>query len=185
MLVEKHVQCLVSHPSKNKPISVDIQIDIEEEILKEKNCKIINDTVFASILNDFFEDDIGIAFHASMVLHDNHRDIDYVGTVSAIVQRILDESKMLTKYVRGSIFSPMAEKTVEMDIETQIAKQVIEENNGGVIHDTVFLSIFNKFRIADINIILHQNMILHDDHREINYIGTTDEIIQRILDESE
>ncbi len=184
-MLTRYVQCLVSHPSHDGVIPVDIEIDIEEEIIRENNCRIINDTVFASILYDFFNANIGIAFHKSMTLHENHRNIDHVGTASSIIQCILDESKMLTKYVRCSTHSPLEERIVEMDIEIQICKKVAEEDNGKVIHDTVFLSIFNKFWITGIDIILHRSMILHDEHREIDYIGTTDEIIQRILNELE
>jgi len=92
-MLTRYVQCLVFRPEQGM-VQVDIEIDVEEEIVKECNCKIINDTVCALILHNFFAvNNIGIAFHKSMTLHESHRDIEYVGTISAIIQRILDESE--------------------------------------------------------------------------------------------
>lgn len=83
-MVRRYVAFSVYHPGKERKIGVDIEVDADNDTN-------VFDDVIIPILNDFVEAGLD-ASYGEIKLHDTYSHPDYVGNVSDIIHRILEES---------------------------------------------------------------------------------------------
>ncbi len=91
---------------------------------------------------------------------------------------------MTKKYVSCMVFHPYEKKRVEVDIEVEAKEEITQEDNSSLIYGYVINPIINEFIMAGLDAIFPEDTLFYDQYQQSDYVGTVDEIIHRILDES-
>ncbi len=91
---------------------------------------------------------------------------------------------MYKKYVSCMVFHPSEKKQVEVDIEVEVKEEIMQEDNLNLVFGYVVNPIINEFIMAGLDVVFPEDIFFYDRHQQPNYVGTVDEIIHRILEES-
>ncbi len=91
---------------------------------------------------------------------------------------------MTKKYVSCMVFHPYEKKQVEVDIEVEVKEEITQEDNLNLVYNYVVNPVINEFIMAGLDATFPEDVLLYDQYQQPNYVGTVDEIIHRILDES-
>ncbi len=93
---------------------------------------------------------------------------------------------MLTKrYIQCRAHHIGRNEYIEIDIEISTSEEIVERNDKIVMSNIFFIPTSNQFSFFGIKIIFDTGTVLHEECRQYEYVGSVDEIIQRIISESE
>lgn len=93
---------------------------------------------------------------------------------------------MLKKYAQVKVYHPGKGKFLSVDIAVEVEEKIFKEGTPHSIFDTIVMPIFSKLSAANLNAYYPNHLIfnLDDKCQQSNYVGTVEEIILRILEES-
>jgi predicted transcriptional regulator len=89
---------------------------------------------------------------------------------------------MPKKYIRCQIFHPGKKEDIWVDIEVSVTEEEVENPN--LSNNNRVVEIINETMIASLDLLSIDESTLYDTHNQPDYVGTIDEVILKILDES-
>jgi len=91
---------------------------------------------------------------------------------------------MPKKYISCMVFHPGKKKQVEVDIEIEVKEEISLGDNQNLACGRLINPICNEFITAGLEVTFPEDVLLYDQYQQSDYVGSMDEIIHRILNES-
>jgi len=91
---------------------------------------------------------------------------------------------MPKKYVRCRVLHPGKKEFVSADIEIDVTEEVVRIDNPRLTFDATVAPVHNDLIAAGIDSTWPSKIKLYNTHRQSDYVGTVDEVIHRIVNES-
>lgn len=91
-MTTKYLQCEVFHHSKGEFVPTDIKVDNTADTADRYPKISVYDDIAIPIENDFTANGILLRWPKEVTFSDEHRQIDYIGTVDEIIQRVINEN---------------------------------------------------------------------------------------------